>query len=304
MAIRLLSSLKRSKRLKSVWDWIKHYFGGLYDRTDRHHIFLMAGGLAFSLFVCIVPLILIVFSVIGSMLEEPAVTEDVKTIIDRMIPYQAYADYVKEKVFTRIEEFTLYKNLAGMIGFVGIFFAASGLFSSMRTILNTVYRLRIRESVLVGKLRDFGLVLLVLVYFLLSTMFLPALEVIKGFAERYEFFDVILSGFMGDLAFGGVSFVIILAAFFLMYWLVPQGKLSKKVIFISALWAAILWEIAKQVFGFYVSSAITLKKVYGAYIFLVVVGFWVYYTSMVFILGAEIGQLYHEKRHKSPVFNE
>jgi len=37
-----------------AWNWFvgfaKHYFGGLYDRTDRHHLFLFSGGLAFFAF--------------------------------------------------------------------------------------------------------------------------------------------------------------------------------------------------------------------------------------------------------------
>jgi membrane protein len=288
------------------WDWFKHYFGGLYDRVDRHHVFLMAGGLAFSLFVCIIPLILIVFSVAGSILEKPSVAEDIDLFIEKIIPYTDYAEYVKTKVFDRLEEFRLYKNLAGIIGFVGIFFAASGLFSSMRTILNTVYRLRSKQSPLIGKLRDFGLVILVLIYFLLSTAVLPMIDVIKGFAKNYIFFDTILSDSMERLAGGGISFLIIFVAFILMYLLVPQGRMPRKAIALSALWAAILWVFAKELFGFYITHALTLKKVYGAYMLLVVVAFWVYYTSIVFIIGAEIGQLYRERREKklSPVFNE
>ncbi len=266
----------------------------------------MGGGLAFSIFVCIIPLILIFFSLAGAILERPSITEDINLFIDNIIPYTDYADFVKDKVLARIDEFKLYRNLAGIIGFTGIFIAASGLFSSMRTILNTVFRLRSRQSALIGKLRDFGLILLVLVYFILSTALFPIIEVVKGFASKYEFFDGLLNGVVADLAFGGVSFTIILASFFLMYWLVPQGRMGKKSIFVSALWAAILWEIAKQLFGFYITHAITLKKIYGAYVLMVVVAFWVYYTSIVFIIGAEIGQLYRErvKKRQSPVYNK
>ncbi|MFH2037067.1 MAG: YihY/virulence factor BrkB family protein [Candidatus Zixiibacteriota bacterium] len=306
MTEKILYRLIKSDLPKKVWRWFRHYFGGLYFRMDHHHVFLMAGGLAFSLFVCIIPLILIFFSVAGAILERPSIAQDINLFIDNIIPYSDYADFVKEKVFDRIDEFTIYRNLAGVIGFVGIFFAASGLFSSMRTILNTVYRLRSKQSALIGKLRDFGLVLLVLIYFLLSTAVFPILEVVKGFAGQYEFFNSLLNGVAADLAFDGVSFVIILVSFFLMYWLVPQGRMGKKSLWFSALWAAILWEIAKQLFGFYITHAITLKKIYGAYVLMIVVAFWVYYTSIIFIIGAEIGQLYRERRRKrrSPAFNK
>jgi membrane protein len=281
-----------------------HFFGGLYTRADQHHIFLLSSGLAFSLFVCIVPLVLIIFSIVGNIVEKPSVVEDIELFIDRVIPYEDYATFVKEKVFARMEEFSLYKSIAGWIGFIGIFFAASGLFSAMRTTLNMVFRLRPSESVVMGKLRDFGLVLLVLIYFLISTAVLPALGLIGGYAKNYEFLNGALPGIVGQLAFWAVSFAIIFVAFSLIYWAIPQGRVPKRTVLVSALSAAILWELAKQLFGFYITHTITLKKVYGAYVFIVVVAFWVYYTGIVFILGAEIGQLISDWRRKLAIIRK
>jgi membrane protein len=83
-----------------------------------------------------------------------------------------------------------------------------------------------------------------------------------------------------------------------MYWLIPHGKLKWSVIFVSALSASLLWEVAKQLFGLYISNIVTLNRIYGTYALFVIVGFWIYYTSIVFILGAEIGQLYRERHEK------
>jgi len=299
--------MKENKEKKSLptkiylKESLKHYFGGLYTRADQHHIFLLSGGLAFSLFVCIVPMILIIFSIAGSILERPSIAEDINLFINRAIPYAEYADFVKDKVFARVEEFKMYKGIAGIIGFVGILFAASGLFSAMRTTLNLAYRLRPTESVLVGKLRDFGLVLLVMIYFLISTTILPAMEILESYAQNNEALNNILPEIFSEFAFWLFSFTIIFFAFLVIYWAIPQGKVSVKKAIVSALAAAVLWEVAKQLFGFYITHAITLKKVYGAYVFMVVVAFWVYYTGIVFLLGAEIGQLYSDWKRKHKI---
>jgi len=294
-----LKGIWQSVHIKKIRKWIVHYFGGLYNKIDDHHIFLLAGGLAFSIFVCIVPLVLIVFAVLGRILEVPAITDDINAFIDRAIPYSDYADFVKQIVFTRIEEFRVLKNLAGLIGFVGLFFASSGLFSSMRTILNMVYRVRSRGSAIIGKLRDFGLIILVLFYFLLSTAVLPAVEIIEEFAGNFAPLQKFKLDFTGDILLNLLSFLIILGAFAIIYWLVPHTRLPKKVIFLSAFCAAILWSIAKYLFGMYIANVFTLKRIYGAYALMVITAFWVYYTSIVFIVGAEIGQLYRE-RIKTP----
>jgi membrane protein len=197
-----------------------------------------------------------------------------------------------------VDEFKLYKNLAGVFGLAGLFFAASGLFGSMRTILNQVYRVDAGASILINKLRDFGLILVVLVYFLLSITILPALQIVADFAGNVGFLKRFDLTFLGDLALRAVSFLIIFSAFFILYFLVPNERLPKKVVFVSAFSTALLWEIAKELFGLYITNAVNLKRIYGAYMLGIAVVFWIYYSSIIFILGAIIGQLYRERREK------
>ena len=276
-------------------EWFSHYIGGLYNRVTSDHVFLLAGGLAFSMFVSIVPLVLIVFSVVGSILEKPSIAEEINTFIDRMIPYEDYARFVKDLVFSRVEEFRRYKNVAGVIGIIGLLFASSTLFSSMRTILDKVYRVKDDFSILLGKLRDFGLIVLVLVYFVASTTLLSMWEVARELSQRLGYLNSFRYSSLEDLALGALSFVIVLLAFMIIYYAVPFRKPPKMTILVSALSAAILWELAKQVFGFYITHFVMLKRIYGAYALMIVVAFWIYYTSVVFIIGAEIGQLYRER---------
>lgn len=290
----------------AVWEWLKHYIGGLYTRSDSHHIFLMAGGLSFAVFTCMLPMVLIIFAVLGSLLKEPSIASEITRFIERVIPYTKYADQVRDIVFNRVDEFIIYKNLAGLLGVFGMFFAASGLFSSMRTALRTAYRITSSESALVGKLRDLGLVLLVIVYFLLSTTILPGLDITQEIADKTGLLHTIHLDFVTDLLVRGVSFLLIFVSFFFVYFAIPYPRPPKKAIAVSALTAAILWNLAQELFGFYIANMVTLKRIYGAYFFMIVVAFWIYYTSLVFIVGAEIGQLYRERaaarekaRHKA-----
>lgn len=312
-AKKLMAFFKRKNitlALKRFWkryiprEFLKYYLGGIYTRGDTHNIFFMAGGLSFSLFVCVIPLVLIIFSVVGLILQKPFVADEINAFVDRLIPYQKYADFAKELIFARVDEFKLYKNITGIFGLAGLLFASSGLFGSMRTTLNQVFRVDAGASILINKLRDFGLVLVVLVYFLLSITVLPALQIVADFADSVGFLKRFDLTFLGDLALRALSFLIILSAFSIMYFLVPNARIPKKVALVSALSAAILWEIAKELFGLYIANAVNLKRIYGAYMLAIAVVFWIYYSSIIFILGAIIGQLYrerHEKRAPLPV---
>lgn len=271
-----------------------HYVGGLYQRIDKHHVFLLSSGLAFSVFVCVIPLVLIIFAALGIVLEKPAIRDEIILFIEHAIPQKDYAHFIEELVFSRVDEFVIYKNLAGTIGIIGILFASSGLFSSMRTILNTVYRNGPKEPFFLGKLRDMGLIVLVLIYFLLSTAILPGLRIIKEFTYNIAIIRDFFSIFPEGLVLQTLSFFLILSSFLIIYFTVPHKRPPWKTILISGLSAALLWHIAAQLFGFYVTNFITFKRIYGTYALMLAIAFWIYYTSMVFIIGAEIGQLYRE----------
>ncbi|MCB0744538.1 MAG: YihY/virulence factor BrkB family protein, partial [Ignavibacteriae bacterium] len=77
--------------------------------------------------------------------------------------------------------------------------------------------------------------------------------------------------------------------------LIPYAKLNSKATFIGALWATILWELARYVFGYYVEHFLQANKFYEAFLLIIVLLFWLFYASIVFIIGAEITQLYIER---------
>lgn len=282
---------------KTCKEFLSHYIGGLHGRIADHHAFLLAGGLSFSIIVCILPMVLIVFAVIGSILEKPSIAEEINSFIDRIIPYEDSAESIKDIVLSRIDEFKIYKSVAGLIGLLGLLIASSGLFSSMRTILNTVYKVKRVPSAYLGKLRDIGLVLLVVIYFLLSTTVLPTLGIIEDFADRFETFSGFTFLNLSDIAHEAALFTVILIAFFVLYFFIPQRRLPRRAL-VSAVVAAVLWKAAEYLFGYYITSVATLKKIYGAYSLTIVVAFWIYYTSIIFIIAAELGQLFRERREK------
>src|SRR3990170_3580794 len=283
-------------------DFSIHYFGGLYKRTDEHHLFLLSGGLAFSLFVCAIPFVLILFSVLGSILDSSSMQFQVNTLIDAIIPYSKYAEFVKNIIVVRIQEVIEYKALAGIIGGIGLLFAASGLFSSMRTILNKVFGVEIDVNILLGKLRDFALVLTVIIIFFVTTISIPLIELIRQTASNWNvLWDIFKSGIFEHVFFSFLSLIVIFISFSFLYYTVPIKKVGKKAIFMGAFWAALLWEIAKQVFGFYLHNFSGLGKIYGAYALIVVVAFWVYYSSIVFIVGAEIARLYADRLYSRDI---
>lgn len=279
----------------SAKSFFKHYFGGLYNRMDEHHVFLFGGGLAFSIFLCIIPFVLIIFSVLGTILDSTYMQYQINLLIETIIPYEEYAEFVKKIIFARINEVVQYKTIAGIVGGFGLLFASSGLFSSMRTILNSIFGLKAEEPVLLAKLKDFSLVLFVIIMFFITTILMPAINLIRQTVDEYYSIEFLKSGFVQDLILSLVSLILIFLLFSILYYVVPKKKIAKRAVFVGAFWAALLWETAKQLFGFYLNNFAAFGRIYGTYALIVVVAFWIFYASVVFIVGAEIGKLYDER---------
>lgn len=298
---KLRFKLHLTPSFRKVKDFVVHYFGGLYNRMDQHHIFLIGGGLAFSIFVCIIPFVLIIFSVLGSVLDSTYMQYQINLLIETIIPYYQYAEFVKRIIFARITEVIQYKTIAGIVGAFGLLFAASGLFSSMRTILNAIFGMKTEESVLIAKLKDFALVFLVIIIFFATTILMPLFNLVRQAADELYSIPFLQTGFFENIILSAVSLFLIFLLFSALYLVVPKKKIERKAVFVGAFWAALLWEAAKQLFGFYLSNFAAFGKIYGAYALVVVVAFWIFYASIVFIVGAEIGKLFEERLRKRVV---
>jgi membrane protein len=295
----LFRKIRYSLHLIPAWHWfvgfVKHYFGGLYDRTDRNHLFLLSGGLAFSLFVCIVPMTLIIFWLLGKFLNSMEVEQQIITIIDTVIPYDTYAQFVKDIIFDRVKEVVEYRNIAGWVGIIGLFFAASGFASSLRTILNKINGKDIDINLFLGKLRDFLVIIIIVLVFLALILTLPILDFLVSFAQSTPYLQVFNQPIFHRVFTSSFSFFIMFLIFAVIYKFMPTEKIRKRSVAVAAIWAAIFWVGAKILFGIYLSNFTTFSRIYGAYALGIVVAFWIYYTAAVFILGAEIGKLFDER---------
>lgn len=297
-----VTAMSWKTRASNWYAWLKavarHFIGGLWRRIDDHHILLAASGLTFSIIVCIIPFMLVIFSVAGVLLARPTVAGEVDAMIGRFIPYPEYADQVRMFVADRVEEFWVYRRLAGWIGSLGLLFAASGLFSSMRTVLDTVFEIPGRRSAILAKLHDLGLVLMVMVFFLLSTIILPVTKMVIRKAQTSAAFHAFNLGAVEGVLFALASFLVIWFGFYMIYVTVPHRRPPHWVLVVSSLTAAVLWQAAQAAFGYYIRQFVSFKQIYGAYSFMLVAALWLYYTSIVFIVSAEIGRLFHEWRHR------
>lgn len=278
--------------LKAAWSYVQK----LTSRIGQHHLFLMSGGLAFSFFMCIVPMLLVVLSSLSLIFERPTVIAEIYSLIDLAIPFPEYGATVKEFVAGRLGQLSEFRKMAGLIGIVGLFFGAGGLFSSLRTILNAVFGTTRGRSILKNKLLDSLFVISSLVILIGLILGLPLLEAGASLVEQFAWVQKLGLGALRGIVLLLIEFVVLNLVFGVVYASVPTERPPARSILVGAMTASILWLIAEAAFGYYISSVATLAHIYGVYTFLIVAAIWIYYTAVVLILGAETAQLHHEYR--------
>jgi len=284
-----------NKKLRDVWNWLKFYVVNIYEKMDRHHAFIFASGMTYNILLCIIPMVLIIFSVLGSILQSQELLIQISLMIDEMIPISDYSDKIKEILFERIGEFIKYKTLVGTLGIVGLFFTASGLFSTLRTILNDIYGIEKGKNIFIAKIRDLGMVVLTLLFFLVVILINPIFQIVKGLFGKIKFLNGVDFSILDRFFIQIVPYVLSFLMMLLIYSLVPYRKMKKRVYFISALWATVLFQLAQAGFTYYVTHIANYSKIYGNVAFVIVTALWLYIISVIFILAAIIGQTYREK---------
>ncbi|MBA4395524.1 MAG: hypothetical protein C0407_18385, partial [Desulfobacca sp.] len=104
---------------------------GFSKKLAADNIFFLASGLAFNLLICFIPLLLVILSVLAFFLySTQEIMEYLRIYLDKMLPQAS------SKITADILHLIKTRKLMGLIGFLGLLWAATHLFSSIRTVLD------------------------------------------------------------------------------------------------------------------------------------------------------------------------
>jgi membrane protein len=123
----------------------------------------------------------------------------------------------------------------------------------------------------------------------------PAIKIFYELTKYYPAIQQLTSSSLWNFGVYALSLGLMFGMFFLLYYLIPYEQLGKKVALASALWATLLWEIARNIFKYYLNNMLSGNPLYGAFVLIIAILLWVFYSACLFIVGAEIGQLFRER---------
>jgi membrane protein len=188
-------------------------------------------------------------------------------------------------------------TLATILGLVTLFVTTSGVFGEMQLALNEIWKVKPGGTSISRLVRaraaSLGLVAALGFLLLVSLVASAAISALGDIINAYlPFGTMILSAINGI-----VSFALIALLFAAIYKVLPDRALRWRDVGIGAVVTAFLFTIGKSLIGWYIGASAAASS-YGAAGALLVVLLWVYYSSEIFLLGAEITRAY-SVRHGS-----
>jgi membrane protein len=271
-------------RLGSAWTITKDTISQFMDDNAMR----LGAALAFYTALSFAPLVLLAITIAGQVWGTEAASGELVDQMNQLVgPSGAQ---VMQSVIANSHE-SAGTGLAAVIGIVVLLFGATGVFAELQDSLNAIWNVRPREGSTIKeflrkRLLSLGMILgigfLLLVSLIASAVISFALGVLR---HGLPGIDVLWR--VADL---GVSLGVFTLLFALIYKFVPDVRLAWRDVWVGAAVTAVLFAIGRELIGLYVGRAAP-GSAYGAAGSLIALLIWVYYSALIFFLGAEFTQV-------------
>ena len=256
--------------------------------TNEDNVLGISAQVAYNFFFSLFPLFLFVAPMLSLLGDKRQIVSDLLNRLSTVVPPAAFtvlAGVVNDVVFA--------KNAPGLISIGALFAAWSGsnIFTTFEDALNTAYDVKDerpwwkKRLIALGVLIGWGIIVTVV------TAILLAGDNIVHYAQTQMGAGSTALEVWSVLQFPLAVFLLV-AFFYLMYWALPYVKMDKRQILVGSIVAAALFGIVTLLFRLYVQH-FPPNKTYGTVGALMVLLGWMYFVSVVILVGGELNSELH-----------
>ena len=260
----------------------------------------MAASLSFNTFFSLPALLTLLLALVGRFADPAQVEHAIVGQVGRLIGPASAAQVAG--IISNAHRSSHAASVATIVSAVALIIGATGAFAQLQQALNKAWgvkpdphRNQIRVF-LVKRVFSFGILITVAFLLLVSLALSTVISAIStALTSRYGVPPALLQT---ATAIG--SFLVIALLFAAMFRYLPDARISWRDVRAGALGTALLFVLGRTLIGLYLGKA-DPGSVYGAAGSLALVLIWVYYTSMILLLGAEFTKLWAQRYGKGIV---
>ncbi len=253
----------------------RQFLAFLFGRFINTRRMASAAGLSYVSLLAIVPLFVVSIAILSAFPVFQNVIRDLQDFI-----FQNFVPDSRGQIREYLTAFASKASRLTVIGIVSMLITALLLMASIDRALNEIWHVRHQRKRLVG----------FLVYWAVLT--LGPLLIGASLAITSYLFSLPL---LTDAGIGGLKqsllpllpLVMESLAFTMMYWIVPNRPVMFRHAMAGGLLAALIFELAKKGFGFYLANFPTYEVIYGALAAIPVFLVWMYASWVIILFGGE-----------------
>lgn len=264
--------MKHIGKIKQTTKETQTFLVILWRHINRDRLTTSAASLAYTTILSLIPLITVIFSLLAAFPIFKEVSGEVKGFI-----YNNLAPAASDTIAQYVEQFIKNTNQMTIFGVIGLIVTSLLLIRSIDNALNYIWRTKRRRS-FVYNLTIYWTILT------LGPILIGASIAISSYIFSTKFLsDIAIS----HILLGFLPFMISVVGFWLLYCIVPTEAVPIKESIIGAFLAAILFELGKKAFTFYVTSFPTYQLIYGVLSSIPLLLIWIYFSWCIILFGAE-----------------
>ncbi len=250
-------------------------------RTDVHTFaFSVAANAILSFF----PFVVLMMTVIRRVFHSPVMYEVVLELLRDYLP--AGQDFVIRNLNAMVNS----RQQVQLLSLVILLVTSSGVFLPLEVALNRVWHFENNRSYLGNQVISLGLAFACGALALLSIALSAAPVAFMQFLLRgYGTGFVHYLGFFMAKVFAIIASI---AIFFLIYWLLPNGKVPARAVLPAAIIMGLLSESLKYAY-FFALPLLNFQEVYGPFSLSVSMMFWAFLSGLLLLAGANLSAQEH-----------
>ncbi|MGR5245141.1 virulence factor BrkB family protein [Vibrio sp. PNB23_22_6] len=259
----------------------------LLKRMTHDRVNVNAGYLAYITLLSIVPMLTVLLSILSQFPVFENVGDVLQGyIIDNFVP--ASGDAVR----TALQEFVANTGKMTAVGGAFLFVAALMLISNIDKNLNYIWRVKDKRR----PVFSFSMYWMVLT---LGPILVGASIAATSYVTSLKIIDNETLTGAYNVFLRWLPFLLSFFAFMGLYLLVPNKKVYLSHGIVGAAIAALLFELSKKGFAFYITQFPSYQLIYGALAAIPILFVWVYLCWLIVLIGAEVTAALGEREHWS-----
>lgn len=272
-------------RVRAVFEVSRRF---IHDVNDTN-LSIFAGSLVYITLLSLVPTLALSFSVLHAF----GVQNQLEPLLVEMLsPIGEQADQLVGGILAFVNNTNF--EMLGVLGVCMILYSGVSMVLKLEFAFNHIWQ--VKETRPIIKRIGFYLAMLLLgpVMFFLSMASMGAISgipFVQGLLS-VQYFSTVYYFLINVL-----PFILIISALFVLYWVLPNYKVSPKFAAYSAIITAGVWKLLGLGFASFVATSVNYNVVYSSFAVVVLFIFWVYLTWLSILVGTMICAQWQYRQH-------